>query len=63
MKEELTTSSLDFESEYHRTLERLEKATIERDSLREIVNGLRFANAKLEAPMEVVRLIFGGGNK
>lgn len=62
-EDRVATSSIDFENEYCRTLERLEKATIELDSLREIVDGLRFTNAKLEAQMEVVHLIFGGGNK
>lgn len=62
-EDRVATSSIDFENEYYRTLERLEKATIELDSLRGIVDGLRFTNAKLEAQMEVVHLIFGGGNK
>lgn len=62
-EDRIATSSIDFENEYYMMLERLEKATIELDSLREIVNGLRFTNAKLEAQMEVVHLIFGGCNK
>lgn len=62
-EDRITTSNLNFEDEYYMMLERLEKATIELDSLRGIVDGLRFTNAKLEAQMEVVHLIFGGGNK